>query len=496
MPAGLMKHAGALALGWLASAGAQSAGATPPPPRLAVIGMNAPQVQYGMPTMPFANLVIGSEWVDPHWALLSDEHQDKDGTLRSAPAEGYAQRFLSLPLTGPAGIEVRCTFSGSGSLSIFGGGTPISSGPGSLRFRVVNQASARVLPWLIAGKIDPARPLRDLDCRQTGLTVTARFRPEFLATLRGYGVIRFMDWQNANENKAVRWAERHGANGNRVDVDGVSIEDMLALARELSADPWFVMPWNADTEYLANFAKLVHERLPAGRHVYVEVGNEVWNGGFAVARQAVAEGRQRGLGGSDMEAGMRRYAQRTAEVMPLWEAVFAGADRARLVRVLSTQHVYQQTAQVALGYGDVAAHVDALATAPYFGTTFGGTGNTREAVLAHLSADITTSLKDAVANRRIAAGFGKRYIGYEGGEGLALPAQPALGDQLQHDPAQYNLYRRYLAEWRRDVGDTLCLLTSVAPVGPGGAWGLAITENETPAQAPKLRAVRDDIAGR
>ena len=372
----------------------------------------------------------------------------------------------------------------------------ISSSPGQIRFSLVNLATARLLPYLIVSKVDPARPLRDLDCRQAGLAPTARFRPEFLRTLQGYGVIRFMDWQNANDNNAVHWAERHGPGGNRVDKDGVAIEDMLTLARELGADPWFVMPWNADNEYIAGFARLVRERLPAGRHVYVEVGNEVWNGGFAVARQAVAEGRQRGLATGEMEAGMRRYAQRTGEVMPLWEAAFAGADRTRLVRVMSTQHTYHETAQVALGFAGAAAHVDALATAPYFGTTLGGTGNTRESVLAHLADDVSATLKDAVANRRTAAGFGKRYIGYEGGEGLALPAQAALSDQMQHDPAQYDLYRRYLAAWRRDVGDILCLLTSVASAGPGGAWGLAITEDETPAQAPKLHAVRDAIAAR
>lgn len=499
MPSRTIRRAATAMLAWLAPATpglAQGTDRPLPPPPPTVIGMNVPQVSYGASTTPFANLVIGSEWVGPHWDILSDKYQDKDGTLRSLPPEGYVQRFLSIPPTGPEGIDVRCTLTGSGVIRLFGGGDILPSSASALRFHVVNRRGTPSPPWLIVSKVDSGRPLRDLDCREEGAAPNARFRAAFLQTLHGYGVLRFMDWQNANDNTAILWQDRHVPGGNRHDADGIAIEDMLALAREIGADPWFVMPWNADDDYLYRFARLVRAQLPAGRHVYVEVGNEVWNNGFPVARQAVAEGRERHLGTSETDAGMRRYAQRTVEVMRLWEQAFADAPRGTLVRVLATQHVNPQTAQIALGFADIAAHVDALATAPYFGTTFGGTGNSREAVLAHLTADVPAALRDAVANRRVAAGFGKRYIAYEGGEGLALPAQGDLADQLQHDPAQYDLYRDYLAGWRREVGDTLCLLTSVARPGPSGAWGLAAWEDETPAEAPKLRAVRNTTAAR
>lgn len=501
MALGKMGRAAAAALAWLAPAGvglaqlAQPAQGPLPSPPPTTIGMNAPAVSYVASTVPFANLVIGSFWVDSHYNLISDAHQDKDGTLLSMPPEGYAQRMLSIPPTGPAGIEVRCLYSGSGVLSLFGSGEKLPSTAGTLRFHIVNRRGTPAPPWLIASKVDPARPLRDLDCREAGVPRTTRFRPEFLATLRGYGVIRFMDWQNANENKAVRWTDRHVPGSIRVDVDGVAIEDMLALARELGTDPWFVMPWNADNDYISRFARMVRAQLPAGRHVYVEVGNEVWNNGFDVGRQAIAEGQARGLG-DGTGAGMRRYAQRTEEVMPLWEAAFAGARPGTLVRVLSAQHGWPLTAQVALGFPGIVAHVDALATAPYFGSIMGGFGNTRDGVFARLAVEMPAALRDAVANRRIAVGAGKRYIAYEGGEGISLPAQKQLLDQVQHDPAQYALYRQYLDGWRREVGDTLCLLTSVAPAGPSGAWGLAAWEDETPAEAPRLRAVRDAMAAR
>lgn len=497
MPAGSIRRATIAFLAWIAPATpslaqVQVQSQSLPPPRPTVIGMNAPEVRYYASTTPFANLVMGSEWQNSDWKPLPEQHQDKDGNILSLPADNTALRFLSVPPTSPKGIEVRCTFTGSGTLVLNGGGEMLDSGTNMLRFRLFNQHGKPTPPWLVVRDVKPGKPFRDLDCREVDVDRAARFRPAFLHTLRGYGVIRFMDWQNANANEAVAWRDRHEPSGNRTDRDGIAVEDMLTLARELGAAPWFVMPWNADDDYIGHFARLVAAQLPPGQSVYVEVGNEVWNTGFSVGQQAVREGLARKLGSNDREAGMRRYAQRTIEAMRPWESAFAG--RKGLVRVLASQHVLPLTAQLAIAYPGVADHVDAMSTAIYFGSTLGGTGHTRESGLDHLRTELAVSLKQATDNRRIAVAHGKRYIGYEGGAGLGLPMQADLLDRIQHDPAMYDIYRDYLAAWQREDGDVLCLLTSVAQPTSYGAWGLAAWEDETPAQAPKLRAVRDAIA--
>lgn len=467
-----------------------------PPPRPATFGVNLPEVRYFSSNVPFANLLMGSGWLNAHWSDLAEQYQDADGNILSLPPGEQVQRFVPIPPTGPEGIEVHCTFTGSGTLGLAGAGRMLASGAGSLRFRIANQRGKEDRPWLTLSDVDPHRPPRNLDCREAGLPAAARFRPGFLRTVTGYGVVRFMDWQNANANAAVNWTARHTPAGTRVDrADGVAIEDMLALVREVGADPWFVMPWNADDAYVAGFAKLARAGLPAGRHVYVEVGNEVWNTGFPVGRQSLKEGQERHLGADDRAAAMGRYAQRTAEVMRIWEAAFADRRQA-LVRVLATQQVDPQTAEAALSFPGTAAHVDALATSAYFGDTLGGTGHTREDVLARLGAAIPVTLGQVAANRRVAAAHGKRFVAYEGGEGLQLPAEPALLDRLQHDPAQYGLVRRFLAGWRGQVGDTLCLFNSVSRPSTYGSWGLSAWENETPAEAPKARAVRDALTAR
>ena len=465
----------------------------PAPPPMAV-GINVAGVSSIETAVPYANLVIGSDWLDPQWRPLAEQYQDRAGNILSLPPGQATQRFVVIPPTGPKGIEVRCTWTGSGKVLLQGGGDLLASSANSLRFHYVYRRGP-VRPWLARLEVDPRRPFRDLDCREPRVAQTERFRPEFLSTIKGYGVIRFMDWQNANANEPATWATRNLPSGGRATGgSGAPIEDMMAITRELHADPWFVMPWNADDDYIARFARLVAATLPLGAHVYVEAGNEVWNGAFPVARQAVKEGRERQLGPDDFTAGMRRYAQRTGEVMRLWEAAFAG--RSGLVRVLSFQHVLPQGGRTALSFGDTARHVDAVATAPYFGDLYGGTGNTRDAVLAKLSTALDATLAAAVANRRVTAEFGKRYIAYEGGEALMLPGQLPLLGQFQHDPAQVELYQRFLAGWRRDAGDLLCLYTSVSVPQPGGSWGLSAWEDETPAEAPKLQAVKEGMAAR
>lgn len=493
LPDGRLQRAAARGVGLLAATDLLPLRRLPAPPPMTV-GINAPAIAHWATSFPFANLAIGSAWVDTQWTPLPEAAVDGSGAVLSLPAGAVARRFVSLPPTGPAGVEVQCRYAGSGVLGLAGAGQVLAAGPGSLRFHVVNPRNDPRRPYLVLTGVDARRPFRGLDCRDARLAPGVRFRPEFLATMRGYGVVRFMDWQNANANAAVTWATRHLPGGNRSDGDGVAIEDMLALASALGADPWFVVPWNADADYVARFARLVRAGLPHGRHVYVEVGNEVWNHGFPVARQAVAEGLARGLGSDPRTAGLRRYAQRTGEVMRLWEAAFAG--RTGLVRVLSTQNAQPQAARTALAFGDTATHVDALATAPYFGDTYAGTANTRADVLARLSTAVPAALALATENRRVAADYGKRYLAYESGEALALPDQPLLAGRLQYDPAQYALVRRYLAGWQSDVGDVLCLLTSAAPVAPSGAWGLSVWEDEAPAAAPKLRAVRDAMGAR
>lgn len=489
-----LRHTVAVALAWTAgSIHAQSLAPLPAPPPT-TIGINLGPFNVNATTAPFANLAIGSDWFIDEWKPLTDQQQDKDGNVLSVPAGSELRRFIMVPPTGPEGFDARCTFTGAGSVTVAGNATPAKPGPQrSVTLHLLNVGGRQPKPWLSFRGFDAADPVRNVDCRDTRIARDVRFRPEAMRPVRGFGTVRFVVWQNANANVPVTWRTRRLPGALRIDRDGIAIEDMLAYANALGADPWFVVPWNSDDDYVTRFAQLVRAQLPPGRSVYVETGNEVWNTAFPVSQQAIKEGLARGLSADPGQAGMRRYAQRTVEVMRLWDAAFAG--RRGLVRVLATQHAVPSIADATLAYGDTARHVDALATAPYFGGVLLGKGNTRDAGLAMMEGMIPATLELVSANRRVAAAHGKRYLGYEGGPSLAIPVQNDLLEQIQHDEALYGLTQRFLAGWAARGGDVLCLYNSVDVPTSWGMWGLAETESDTLEQAPKLRAARDFSAG-
>jgi hypothetical protein len=265
---------------------------------------------------------------------------------------------------------------------------------------------------------------------------------------------------------------------------------MVDLANTVGADPWFTMPYQADEEYLRAFAELVHDRLDPERTVYVELGNEVWNDMFASAQDAQREGLARGLGGGDpATAQVQRYAERMTEAMRVWTQVYADRPQA-LVRVAATQNANPELARTVLGFRDSAAWVDALATAPYFWLDLDGRkAGDADRILDDLPDAISQTFAMARENQRVAAAHGKRYIAYEGGQHLVTP-DLALARSLQRDPRMGDAYKRYLAGWREDFGDTLTLYASTAPISEYGSWGLREYGGQPIAEAPKYRVVR------
>lgn len=486
------EHASAAALQFVSSQNTASGSVARRVPGT-MLGINLTRIVWYSNERAFSNLALGGYWQfaprNQSWSDLGQPFVTSDGSLSSLPLGGDAVRMLTMPDTPAKGSLIRCTYTGKGELTARGNAIEVSARPGQVTFRWINRWQNNVV-WLQVHSIDPATPISRIDCRETDAAASARFDPGFLASLEGYKTLRFMDWQRTNENAPGHWNDRHTpASLDITTGTGVAVEDIVALAKAVRADAWVTCPWNADDDYVARFANLMHDGLPSDRATYVEVGNEVWNGGFPAARQALAEGQTRGLGQSPRETQMRRYAQRTIEVMRIWERVFVDNPK-RLVRVVSTQHVVPDAAEIIFRYQGLADHVDALATAPYFGFDMqvaGPTGDLSEN-FRKLDAAVSATIVQAVTNRAIAARYGKRYLAYEAGQHIVLPTDVPLLERIERDPRMYETYRRYIQTWQAQVGDVLTLFTTTGSIGPGGAWGLAEHSGQSPAEAPKLRA--------
>lgn len=443
------------------------------------------------------NLVQVSFWfrgTSSGWLPMEQERVNPDGSVKSLNGEEWAYLPLMPPAAVPGGSVIRCTWEGIGRLTADGGGiTSLARTPNSIDFRYEVTYPNPPGAWLILNELNPANPLRAVDCREVNAPKNQMFTDDFLAFASQFGVLRFLDWQFTNLNRPIQWSQRQPGNAFVMQPnDGIAIERMVELANQANADPWFLMPWNADEEYVTKFAQYVHDNLRPDRKVYVELSNEVWNGGFEVWKQAEQEARTLGLG-SGTDGAARRYAQKSAWALKIWTQVFA--DRpSSLVRVVTTQNGSNQ-GELILNFGDTGQYVDALSTAPYFGWDISGVpdGSPPEAYLDVMGQRMGADIERAKFVKGIADRYGKRYITYEGGQHLMHWNVDFLGP-IQRHPRMYDLYLRYLTELHDMSGDLVTLYNSTHPISQYGSWGLREYQGQSVSQAPKLRAAQEFAA--
>jgi hypothetical protein len=466
--------------------------ALPVPPT--TIGINLSSPAYYRQARAFANLALGSSWASriPGHPNLGPDEIDKDGNLKQLPGGQPVWRMLTLPNASARGIDIRCTYEGHGDIRpTMAAAQNVRPSAGGFTFHWTYTGYKTSLVILRVGAIDAKDPIRNIDCREADLPRTARFDPQFVAWVRHFKAIRFMDWQNTNAAKPIIWGQRHtSASLDILDQDGVSVEDMVDLSTQAGADPWFNMPWNADEDYVRRFAQYVHDHLPRDRKVYVEAGNEVWNTHFPMSKQALAEGQAEGLSSDPEKGRLFRYAERLVQIMTPWEQVFV--DRpGQLVRVANCQNGPNRSNMV-LAYKDTANHVDALATAPYFGGDFHKTPPADvDAAFARLDSAMDEAFATTLKAKAVAAKYNKRYIAYEAGQHIILE-DVALAGQIQRDPRMYDAYKRYLDFWRANMGDTIMMYDSVQPIVRTGSWGLVEYFGQPVSEAPKWRAVLEE----
>lgn len=472
--------------------------AMPLPRQPTAFGVNLFTADYWTNERSFMNLAAGGAWrsINGSWTDLDPRRVDRNGTVMSLrPGESVA-----LALTRPAAshrgdIAVRCIYEGQGAVAGVGM-ADLKLSPGRLDFiwqRGTDNAHFRI------NATDPGNPIRNIDCREPGADPKALFDPGFVASLKPYKSIRFMDWQRSNANAAGSWSQRTLPTATiQAGPQGVAIEHMVALANQAKFDPWFVMPWKAEPAYIENFARYVHDHLDPARTVYLEVGNEIWNLDFPAARQALDEGAAMKLGDTEEQRRMRRYAQRSVEVFKVWERVYAKEPQ-RLVRVMSGQNSWPDLILNALDYRDTARHVDALASALYFGQDLlakppADTSDVSR-IFPGLFASIETTFESARRLKQYADARGLRFIGYEGGQHVGYDGpDKTLSARLNRDPRMGEAFRIFLSQWDREFGDLLLVYHLTSPIGQSASFGLAEYSGQPLSETPKRKAVLDAIA--
>jgi len=451
----------------------------------AKLGINVANTAYWSAEHTFANQAAILEWRDPigGWAYVAADRL-RDGI----PATIEPGHPLLAYLTPPAaawrgeGPETRCAWAGTGTVTVGG-----ATGKQSATFRWPKTTTPVQTVSLTIAATSATDPIRDIDCREPA--EKGVFSAQLLDFLKPFGVIRFLDWSSANGNPAsVTWATRGVPRGNaHSGSDGIALEHQIALVNAVGSSPWFTVPMNADADYQQRMAQMVHDTVPAGRPVYVELSNEVWNYQFGQAHQAQKEGLAAKLSDNAFQAAQYRYAQRVIDLMAVWSKVYA--DRPRdLVRVVATQAGNPWVGEILMDWdgGKLRSSIDAIAIAPYFTVDLAAGG---EVVTRLGEAARSQIAKEVTAYAALAKRTGKRLIAYEAGQHLVDPARVDAMKAANRDPRMEAIYAGYIADWGKVSGDLMTLYLATSPITGYGAWGLREYAGQPMAETPKLRGV-------
>lgn len=312
------------------------------------------------------------------WILLYDGTGTfsitKDGSgQQNCPIMNFPGRILFTSNAGGQGISVLLSTTGSGSNY-------------AKNFRLVYAPTSTCN----GSTIDP---------RETKLNQGVVMNPDWHTFMAPFSTVGFSNWIVVDGNATVTnwanrppfdwpfWAENTASgNGSPAPFIGVPLEAMAAVVNEIGADAYFNMPCAATDDYMTQFATLAKSLV--SHHVYVELGNELWNNGgiFNVCYSYThAQGNlQFGHFGDDGAYNWR--GMRTSQMGTLWRSVWGNSTR--LTIVLGVQGGVTDTASSTFNNqilttplwtgsgtgtggpppgGPASPMIDAIAGAPYFG---------------------------------------------------------------------------------------------------------------------------------
>ena len=342
------------------------------------------------------------------------------------------------------------------------------------------------------------------------------FHPLFIQRLQPFDTIRFMQWQEVNQDgrelvtpqdmRPYDYATQATAGG-LGGVLGVSVEYMVQLVNELGANPWFTMPHSASDDYVRTYAEYVRDNVHGDAQIYVEWSNEVWNAAFGFEtygwiQQQLELPENAGLDFYDIWA---REARRDFEI---WREVFAGQEN-RVVRVAAAQQSTPWVAEQLLARMD--GEFDAVSSTSYSGLEavhfdWVTETTTPEDIIDYvLQTSVPWSLSTQQAHVQLAEQYSQQlgreiaFVTYEGGSHLSAFGTP-YADLVQSaldSPRMREVYQALLGGMEAMGVDmhTQYVFTGQGVPSPWGEYAV-LSEMDLPLQeAHEYQALVDFIAG-
>lgn len=519
------------------------------------IGMNLAVIADWEPGFPFKNLFLGARpWLTrnlsgsgPHDTQMQATFQyDDDGYPLQVPvaAPGAAEPqavFTYVPNVRKPGRFV-LLYDGEGEIDGLAATKVISRKPGRLVLQMTHDGKLHEAVVIKRSKLgNHVRNIRLVAAEhEASNLVNDPFLPEFLDFCRPFHALRFMDWAATNNSTEEHWKDRKrpsfytmkAVTGDPEAIwapaptpfqlkfsGGVAIELMIQLSNMLKINPWFCIPHRATDDYIAQFARLVREKLDPSLKVYVEYSNEIWNWSFHQAgwmlRSPLAGALVEAKGGKAWKDSAKTQGEGHPERIgalfrrnfAIWEREWSGEARKRLIRVGAVQAAWLDASKRTIHWCLDNGGLDAVSPAAYVGPDK-AIYEKWERVGASLTPDMVIDDMEAVlASMRGGSSFsqtvafakqhGLAYVAYEAGQHIQakgqadLPYSPALAAAQAH-PRMYDLYVELL-RLNRDLGCSLFAhFSSIGPQGTRwGSWGAKARYDTPNEDSPKMRALLD-----
>jgi hypothetical protein len=440
--------------------------------------------------------------------------------LGGLAAQGYSLAtfvFTNIGVPFPTGTYT-LTFDGRGTVAICQANQPVQSF--TQTSSVGSPFDVNILPTgsgitVAITSSDRSHYVRNIRLVLPGLQQSYQsdpFNPQFLNALQPFSTIRFIgamlpDFSSATasdgQSGPLTWAERTPPTYfTQATPAGMSVEYMVQLCNILHENMWVTMPVNGTSDYVTNFAQYVEQNLNPGLKVYVELGDELWNGAFQYEYNYVQS-----YANANNESHAYATADLTAACWSNWEQVFAGQTN-RMVRVAATQfsnpYILGQelTRLIATASPTDPNHgFDVVSGGSYFSaiTNSYNASTTVGQIESDMMAQLTGPWKQTLQYFMSTVASFEAQLGrpipvdmYEGGEGLTYTGGSSWYNAyvaLDSDPGNYAVITTFLDDLT-NAGVQGVVYTSLASQATQyGEWGAMEYVGQPSSQTPKYNAL-------
>lgn len=265
------------------------------------LGININPIRYYERGLMFVDQAMHAE---PWWNQKNTSDYDRDpppavdanGYPTQMPALGwYATSFGVGVADLPAGRWV-VTYDGQGTIECGWDASQVSSTNGELVMNVNPTGQGVQLRITAITQGNHPRNIRIIPDLYAGMT----WHPKYVEKIAGFTILRFMqncglwsllkDW--SERTPATFFGQQRGWENKKPigsfapywitsdDMKGMAIEHMVDLCNQNQSDLHFCVPLTASNDYVTQAVTLILNRLDPERKLYLEAGNEEWNGVF------------------------------------------------------------------------------------------------------------------------------------------------------------------------------------------------------------------------